>query len=85
MATVLDKIKEKKSVKFTKISIKIPTEFKEKIEYICKNNDVDVSEYLGALLETSEINKVYNAMQKEQKKRDNEEQNSSNSFDESSM
>jgi len=71
MGTILDKIKEKKSVKFSKISIKISIDFKEKIEYICKNNNIDSSEYLGALLENSEINKVYISMKREEKNREN--------------
>jgi hypothetical protein len=74
MATLLDKIKEKKSIKYGKISIKIPLVFKEKIDYICKNNDIDISEYLGAILENSEINKVYNRMKKEEKSRLSEDE-----------
>ncbi|WP_457748569.1 hypothetical protein [Sulfurimonas sp.] len=78
MATIIDKIKEKKSVKYARISIKIPAELKEKIEFICDTNDIDVSEYLGAILENSEINKVYKSMKREEKQSETSRENNSN-------
>lgn len=63
-ATVLDELKKAKTVKYGKITIKVPVEFKEKIEFIVNNNDINMSDYLGALLEKSEINKVYIATKK---------------------
>ena len=69
MSTVLDKIKQQKNKKFARVSIKIPMELKEKIDFICEINKIESSEYLGAILESSEINKVYTRMKKEEKKR----------------
>ena len=47
-------------------------DFKKKIEYICGASDIDISEYLGGILESSEINKVYNEIKKAEKDNSNE-------------
>lgn len=84
MATILDDLKKKKTIKYGKIQIKLPEELKEKIEFITKHNDIDRSDYLCTILEKSEINKVYNATKKsieEQEIKDSSSDDTSSSSD----
>ena len=65
MASILEKIKQEKDIKLSKITVKIPSDLKGRIEYICKNSGVTVDKYLGEILINSEINRVYKALEKE--------------------
>jgi hypothetical protein len=75
MATVMDDLKKKKSVKFSKISASVPVDFKEKIELICKENGVKSADYLYQILKKSEIDKVYKNTIKEIKSKEAEAKN----------
>jgi len=64
---------KKKSVKVVSISAKVPSDIKEKAQYICEYYNTKLPEYIGKILENSEINKVYNSILKEQKAKKKEE------------
>ena len=66
-STILSGLVEKKNEKTMQVKAKIPEELKNKISFICESTDVKEDEYLGKLLESSEINKVYLSLKKEKK------------------
>ena len=60
MSSVFKKIKEEKSKKYALLKVRVSQDLAEKIKYICDTNpDVKSEEYLGQLLEESEIDKVH--------------------------
>jgi len=67
MSSILGKIKNEKKKKKAKIVINIDEVLKSKIEYICSNNDVNISIYIEKILESSEINRMFLATEKEVK------------------
>jgi len=60
------------------ISAKVPSNIKEKAQYICEYYNAKLPEYIGKILENSEINKVYNSILKEQKVKAKEDNNDRN-------
>jgi len=69
MSTIINAIKEEKNQKFVRVQAKVSEDMKNKIEHICEENGVNIAEYLGKILEHSEINKVFVELEKKAKKR----------------
>lgn len=58
--SVFKRMKDEKSKKYKVLRVRVSEETANKIEHICKiNPDVKQEEYLGQLIEESEIDKVY--------------------------
>ena len=66
MSTILEELKSKKSVKYTKVSIRLEKEMREKVKYICEKNGISESDYISAIIAKSEVNKIYREMKKEE-------------------
>lgn len=63
--TVLEDLVEENNVKYVPIKVKIPEDLKEMISTICKKYNVKEDEYLGKILENSEIKTVFNKLKKD--------------------
>lgn len=63
--TILGNLVEEKNTKIVIVKAKVSNETKLKIKTICNKYDVKEDEYLGKILESSEIDKVFNSIQKE--------------------
>jgi Mg/Co/Ni transporter MgtE len=74
-ATILEELVEKKTKKSLLIKARIPEDLAEKITFICETTSIKEEDYLGKLLESTEIAKVFNSMKKESQKKitENEE------------
>lgn len=75
MAILDDVIKEKKKV-FKFVRAKIDEDCESKIKFICDKAGVKEEDYLGKLLEFSEIDKVYKELQNKSKVSDKLDENS---------
>lgn len=65
--TIIEELIGEKSVKYTTVKAKIPDDVQEKITFICNHFDIKEEEYLGKLIVSSEINKVYDGLKKPEK------------------
>lgn len=61
---IIDDLLEKKELKFKSVKAKVPEELSKKILEICKSTGIKQEEYLGKILEESEIEKVHKQLQK---------------------
>jgi hypothetical protein len=68
MASILEELQDEKQIEYVKISIKISSDLKNKIDFIEKKSGVSSADYLAKLLEKSEINKVYSMLVSAEKK-----------------
>ena len=65
--SVFKRIKDEKSKRFKVLRVRVSEDTANKIEYICNTNpDVKQEEYLGQLIEESEIEKVYKELTNKQ-------------------
>lgn len=75
MAILDEVIREKKKV-FKFVKAKIDEELESKIKFICEKAGVKEEDYLGKLLEFSEVEKVYKELQNKSKGSDKLDENS---------
>jgi len=76
MAAVIDELIKEKKIKKTKVQVVLRDEIKKKAEELCKSFDISLDEYLGRLLENSEINKVHSKFLSEKKKQEEQKESS---------
>jgi hypothetical protein len=63
--SVLENLVKENNVKYVSLKVKIPENLKEMITSICKEYGVKEDEYLGKLLENSEIQNIFNKLNKD--------------------
>lgn len=66
MAIIDELVKDRKKV-YKSVKAKVDEDFENKIKFICSKTGVKEEDYLGKLLEASEIDKVYKELAKESK------------------
>lgn len=70
--SVFKKIKEEKSKKYSILRVRVSQETADKIKFICDTNpDVKSEEYLGQLIEESEIDKVFKELNSKKETKQN--------------
>mgnify|MGYP001234578673 CR=1 FL=1 len=62
--SIIDELLEKKKTKYKPVKAKVTEELCRKIVEICKATGIKQEEYLGKILEESEIDKVYKQLEK---------------------
>ncbi len=61
---VIDTLIEKDKTVYKGVKVKITEDLEKKIKFICEVTGVKEEEYLGLILDSSEINKVYKDLKK---------------------
>lgn len=61
---VIDELIEKDKTVYKGVKVKITEDLEKKIKFICEVTGVKEEEYLGLILDSSEINKVYKDLKK---------------------
>lgn len=56
---------KEKEVSTVKVTATVEKNFKDKCDYICEKFDIKLEDYLGELLQRSEVQKVYKALMKD--------------------
>jgi hypothetical protein len=66
--SLIGKLAKKKQEELQDVIVKakIPEDFEQKIKELCKVNGVNQDEYLGLLLQASEINREYGKLKKDE-------------------
>lgn len=74
--SLIEKLAKKKEKELQDVIVKakIPEDFEQKIKELCKDNGVNQDEYLGLLLQSSEINRVYDKLKKDKTENPKSEQ-----------
>ncbi len=76
--SIIDDMKNKKKKEFVNVSGKVESYMKKKIDYICKESGISSRDYLGKLLENSEIDSVYNKLIKDSNSANNSDASDTN-------
>lgn len=65
---IIEELAKKRSIKMAKVSATITEELKLKADELCKEYGVPLDEYLGMLIENSEVAKQHKKLMDERKK-----------------
>ena len=71
---IIDELVKKKSIKMARVSATITEELKVKADELCKEFGVPLDEYLGMIIENSEVSKQHKKLLDDRKKAQDKEE-----------